>query len=61
MPQNVKGLSGIVNSPIYSTCIGLVLEGIATQAVNPAHYSNGSVLGRLAHRLRKAIDWYLFD
>ncbi|MCX7717361.1 MAG: cell division protein FtsA [Candidatus Sumerlaeaceae bacterium] len=61
MPQNVKGLSGIVKSPIYSTCIGLVLQGIATQAVSPAFYSNGSIFGRLAHRLRKAIDWYLFD
>lgn len=61
MPEGIKGLSGVVNSPIYSTGIGLVMYGLSEQAVNPAYYANGSILRKLSFRFRKMLEWYLFE
>ncbi|MBX7246183.1 MAG: cell division protein FtsA [Candidatus Sumerlaeaceae bacterium] len=61
MPQGLKGLSGVVSSPIYSTGIGLVLYGLTNQPLNPHYYSNGNVFRKLSYNFKKLLDWYLWE
>ena len=53
-PQNVRGLSDIVNNPIYSTAVGLLIYAMKQQhqdagrsSHNHAKESQGSFLGKL--------------
>jgi cell division protein FtsA len=57
IPQGLKGMSGVVSSPIYSTCIGLVLYGLTNEPSN-IHFSNGNVFRKVAFAFKKFIDWY---
>ena len=56
-PQGLKGMSGIMQSPIYSTGIGLVLHGLSGESSNK-YYSNGNILRRFSHYVQNFIDWY---
>lgn len=58
IPQGLKGMSGVVSSPIYSTGIGLVVHGLTAEPTNPQYYSNGNVLSKLVYNFKKFIDWY---
>jgi len=56
-PQGLKGMSGIVQSPIYSTGIGLVLHGLSGESSNK-YYSNGNIFRKFSHYVQNFIDWY---
>lgn len=58
LPQGLKGMSGVVSSPIYSTGIGLVVHGITAEPVNAQYYSNGNVFRKIAYNFKRFIDWY---
>lgn len=58
MPHGLKGMSGVVSSPIYSTAIGLVLHGHSAEPVNEQFYANGSILRKAMFNLKRFIDWY---
>lgn len=58
IPQGLKGMSGVVSSPIYSTGIGLVLHGLTAEPPSTHYYSNGNVFRKVAFSLKKFIDWY---
>ena len=58
-PQGLKGMSGIVSSPIYSTGIGLVVHGLTAEPTSTAsYYSSGNVFSKLAYNFKRFIDWY---
>lgn len=58
VPQGLKGMSGIVSSPIYSTAIGLVLHGLTNEPVNAQYYSNGNIFRKILYNFKRFIDWY---
>lgn len=58
VPKNLKGMSGIVSSPIYSTGIGLVIHGLTAEPSHGNNYSDVNVFKKLAHNFKKFIDWY---
>ena len=58
MPQDLKGMSSGVDSPIYSTGIGLVLYGLTHDPSNAQYYSNGNIFRKVGRAFRKFIDWY---
>lgn len=58
LPQGLKGMSGVVSSPIYSTAIGLVLHGLTSEPPSAHYYSNGNIFRKVAYSLKKFIDWY---
>ncbi len=50
MPQNIQGLADIVNNPIYSTGVGLLLYGLQQQQENrnvPKKGAGSGLLGRV--------------
>jgi cell division protein FtsA len=50
MPQNIQGLADIVNNPIYSTGVGLLLYGLQQQQENrnvPKKGAASGLLGRI--------------
>ncbi|MGE3296856.1 MAG: cell division protein FtsA [Porticoccaceae bacterium] len=50
MPQNIQGLADIVNNPIYSTGVGLLLYGLQQQQENrsaPKKGAGNGLLGRI--------------
>ena len=50
MPQNIQGLADIVNNPIYSTGVGLLLYGLQQQQENrnvPKKGTASGLLGRI--------------
>ena len=58
VPQNLKGMSGVVSSPIYSTGIGLVLHGFTAEPPSSHYYSNGNVFRKVGFALKRFIEWY---
>lgn len=58
IPQGLKGMSGVVSSPIYSTGIGLVLHGFVAEPQNSHYYSNGNVFRKVGYALKRFIEWY---
>ena len=57
-PTGLKGMSGIVSSPIYSTCVGLVLYGLTAEPASDQYYANGNLFRKLAYTFKRFIDWY---
>lgn len=58
-PVNLKGMSGVVSSPIYSTGIGLVMYGLTSEPSNDArYYANTNIIRRFVHTIKRFIDWY---
>jgi cell division protein FtsA len=56
VPQGLKGLSGVVSSPIYSTGIGMVLWGLNPES---AAYANHRTIPRMIlNAARRLIDIY---
>lgn len=45
LPQTVKGLTDVVNNPIYSTGVGLLLYGLRGPSESPGGAEGGSVQG----------------
>jgi cell division protein FtsA len=58
VPRGIKGMSGVVSSPIYSTGIGLVSYGLTNEPVGAHYYSNGNVFRKVAYAFKRFIDWY---
>lgn len=58
LPQGLKGMSGVVSSPIYSTGIGLVLHGLTSEPPSSHYYSNGNIFRKVAYNLKRFIEWY---
>lgn len=58
MPQGLKGMSGVVSSPIYSTAIGLVMHGFTSEPPDTHYYANGNIFRKIAYNFKKFIDWY---
>jgi cell division protein FtsA len=52
MPQNIQGLADIVNNPIYSTGVGLLLYGLQQQQENRSVPKKGAASGLLG-RIRQ--------
>lgn len=57
-PVGLKGLSGVVGSPIYSTGIGLVMHGFHAEPVKDSMFSQGNMFQRFLHNVKRFIDWY---
>lgn len=55
-PQGLKGMSGVIASPIYSTGVGLVWHGINAHDVHSFGKSN--LFYRLLDTFKRFIDWY---
>jgi cell division protein FtsA len=58
VPQGLKGMSATVQSPIYSTGIGLVINGLTNEPINAQYYSNGNLLRKVAHGFKRFLEWY---
>lgn len=58
IPQGLKGMSGVVSSPIYSTGIGLVVHGLTAEPTSTQYYTNSNVFSRLMYNFKRFIDWY---
>ena len=59
IPQGLKGMTGVVSSPIYSTGIGLVVHGLTTEPSSTSpYYSSGNVFSKLVYNFKRFIDWY---
>lgn len=58
IPQGLKGMSGVVSSPIYSTGIGLVLHGLTNEPIDTHYYSNGNIFRKVVYNFKRFIDWY---
>jgi len=54
-PQGVRGLTDVVNNPIYATGVGLVLYG-SNQNTHQSINGKGNLFSALAHRMR---GWFL--
>ena len=54
-PQGVRGLTDVVNNPIYATGVGLVLYG-NNQNTHQNTNGKGNLLNALVHRMR---GWFL--
>lgn len=54
-PQGVRGLTDVVNNPMYSTAVGLVLHG-AVQKAKSSLNGNGTRFGAVLNRMR---GWFL--
>ena len=55
-PQQIKGISGILSSPIYSTGVGLLLYGLRNE--KNTRLTKQSVFQRIKSLLQNLIDWY---
>jgi cell division protein FtsA len=55
-PQGLKGMSGVIASPIYSTGVGLVCHGLQAQATRP--FGKTNLFYRLLETFKRFIDWY---
>lgn len=55
-PQGLKGMSGVIASPIYSTGVGLVCHGLLAQNSRP--FGKGNLFFRLLDTFKRFIDWY---
>lgn len=55
-PQGLKGMSGVIASPIYSTGVGLVYHGLQSQHTRP--FGKVNLFYRLVETFRRFIDWY---
>jgi cell division protein FtsA len=55
-PQNLKGMSGVIASPIYSTGVGLVWHGLHAQSVRP--FGKTNLFYRLVDKFKRFVDWY---
>lgn len=55
-PTGIKGMSGVITSPIYSTGVGLVCHGIRDHETHP--YGKTNLFFRLLETFKKLIDWY---
>jgi cell division protein FtsA len=51
MPVDVGGLVDVVNSPMYSTAVGLVLHGLHARAGGTVRGSNGRVFAHVRDRI----------
>ncbi|MCX8037043.1 MAG: cell division protein FtsA [Candidatus Sumerlaeia bacterium] len=54
VPQNVQGMSGVLQSPIYSTGIGLLMHGLKSHAVHG--FGNGHSVRHFFKMLSSIID-----
>jgi cell division protein FtsA len=57
VPQGLKGMSGVVSSPIYSTAIGLVIYGL-THESEKDHFSSGNLWHKVCYRMKQFWKWY---
>ncbi len=58
IPQGLKGMSGVVSSPIYSTGIGLVVHGLTAEPSTAQYYNSSNVFSKLVYNFKRFIDWY---
>ncbi len=56
-PQNITGLVDMVNTPMYSTAIGLVLHGLEYNADRKFRIRDGNIFNRLLARMK---SWFKF-
>jgi len=56
-PQNLTGLVDMVNTPMYSTAIGLVLHGLEYSVDKKFRIRDGNIFNRL---LAKMKSWFKF-
>ncbi len=55
-PQGVSGLSDIINNPIYSTVVGLVLYGIKNRDTNkPGRFRGQHLFNKVVNRMK---EWF---
>ncbi len=47
-PKNIGGLMDVVNSPVYSTGVGLVLYGAANQREEPRKFRGGGIISKVS-------------
>ncbi len=47
-PKNIGGLMDVVNSPVYSTGVGLVLYGAANQREEPRKFRGGGLISKVS-------------
>jgi cell division protein FtsA len=55
-PQGLKGMSGVIASPIYSTGVGLVCQGLHAHTTRP--FGKTNLFYRLLDTFKRFIDWY---
>ncbi len=58
VPQNLKGMSSGVSSPIYSTGIGLVLSGYENDLGTTHINTNGNVFHKVTDLFSRILNWY---
>ncbi len=52
-PMSITGLVDVVNNPMYSTAVGLVIYGAKNQSDRSFRIKEGSVLNRIISRMKK--------
>jgi cell division protein FtsA len=54
LPQGIKGLSQNINSPIYATGVGLVMQGLRYRAQGrPSRFSEGHLFTKITDRMKE--------
>jgi cell division protein FtsA len=56
VPSGLYGLSSVVQSPIYSTGVGLVLYGLEYE--REQSFLDGNAFSKIVKKLKGFIDWY---
>lgn len=52
-PQNVGGLSDVVNNPMYATAVGLVVYGAKNQPEKKFRIRDVNIFNRITNRMRR--------
>jgi len=53
MPLNIRGMTDIVNSPLYATGVGLVMYGARNQDARKFRVRDGKIFNRLKERMNR--------
>ncbi|MBF0226490.1 MAG: cell division protein FtsA [Desulfobacterales bacterium] len=55
-PKGIKGLTEVVNNPMYATGVGLVLYGAQNQVINKFRIRDRNIFNRIITRMKK---WFM--
>ena len=56
-PNNIRGMKGIVSSPIYSTGVGLLLHGLSNPQTS-LQLTEGGMFRKINSVFRNFVNWY---
>jgi cell division protein FtsA len=56
VPAHIRGLAGVISSPVYATGVGLVLHGMGHQERGPFGMRDDGLMAKFRHRMSYWLD-----